>query len=224
MKRCLSLLTAALIALSMLAGCADSARQSISAPTQAPRVVGDYVRTADIRTITESTADDARYRIPEILLSGDDAERMNAEIAQLCRTQIGEGEVSSCSGIDYLAFLNNDILSVAVTLTYEGGGQDSYVCNLDVMTGEGLDNEGLCEKTGRLYDVVLMSLERLAKEDYEKRFSEEIIQEELYDKTFSNENLQRAELYLGEDGHLCAAFTAYIGAGSGRVLMNVVIE
>lgn len=196
--------------------------ESTASKTQATteKAVGkleDYVRTAKEATFVFDNGPTNTYRIPEILLSGEEAKAANDEIME----RFGD-DVQSGSGycpvisLDYEAYLNDKYLSVIVSGRFDGGNSYGLCYTFDVTTAKNLDSETLCSVTGRDYNASLNTLGANLTTEYDSRFGSLPGNDKERTKTLDVENLGAAKMYLGSSGKLMAMVDLYAAVGGGH--------
>ena len=256
MKKLLYTAVAACLALSMCAcagkgvsvsvakssGVTDSA-VSAQETTKAP-VAGDFVETKTERHLPGTfnfliTGEKGQAegsvpnRIPRLLLTSADAQRINEEIASAYDSlleQLEEAAATHPMGrIDYVAYLNGNILSLAIeSRSVDTPNSTFNVYNLDVTTGKELSYE----ETAALSDKglsnaqaeVIAAINELFDDMAQNGAPNKII-EQARSSSISEENLSKVKYYFNGEGKLTAAFryTGVAGAsdyGEIAVLSN----
>ena len=237
MKKLLYTAVAACLALSMCAcagkgvsvsvakssGTTDSA-VSVQETTKAP-VAGDFVETKTERHLPGTfnfliTGEKGQAegsvpnRIPRLLLTSADAQRINEEIASAYDSlleQLEEAAATHPMGrIDYVAYLNGNILSLAIeSRSVDTPNSTFNVYNLDVTTGKELSYE----ETAALSDKglsnaqaeVIAAINELFDDMAQNGAPNKII-EQARSSSISEENLSKVKYYFNGEGKLTAAF------------------
>ena len=253
MKKLLYTAVAACLALSMCAcagkgvsvsvakssGTTDSA---VSAQeTTKALVAGDFVETKTERHLPgtfnflitgekRQAEGSVPNRIPRLLLTSADAQRINEEIASAYDSLLEEAAATHprCR-IDYVAYLNGNILSLAIeSRSVDTPNSTFNVYNLDVTTGKELSYE----ETAALSDKglsnaqaeVIAAINELFDDMAQNGAPNKII-EQARSSSISEENLSKVKYYFNGEGKLTAAFryTGVAGAsdyGEIAVLSN----
>lgn len=181
------------------------------------------------------------WRIPEIMLSGDDIESINNEIWETLFTgavsqnhegiQQG-GTFVAYDVIDYTWAVNGNILSLVTTTNASTmSWTDYYVYNVDITTGRSLSRDTLLNTYGYSYDEynklaeqVLGSKfwsawdrnnENFQNDDFISWFNEAL------QKTISQENIDQSFPYINDKGELCIIAKVYSLAGADYYWNNL---
>lgn len=182
------------------------------------------------------------FRIPQILLEGEEIEQINAEIydtvypiVEMVEQDVQDyGFPYTAQAASYRWSVSGDVLSLIVwtEVSPEYGGLSEYlVYNVSVSGGELLSDEELLEATGWTEDAYrevltqeltdkFVSLNKSAVEQL--GMEHDFIRQQL-DPTLSDENLDSAMLYLDEDGQLCVIVRCYTMAGGGETMVDLCI-
>lgn len=165
------------------------------------------------------------FAIPRFDISGSAAETANQEIYDLLMPLIeeaqelmGGGYSLLVSDISYAAYLNGSIVSLVVSVDYDGAYTDCYIRNMDAESKAAADDEALFAYTGMgadgttITDVTAACVGEYYSERYKDLTNSSV--REQYDKTLSSDNLAEARYYLGEGGTLYAIVRIYAVAGA----------
>ena len=227
MKKIIAIMLSVILALGALSACSININltqptdepepaDAAGAETQAAPVgvgsLSDYVRTARevIREFSDGNTN--TLRLPELLLSGDDAAAANKELSET----FGDMTNSGMYALDYEACLSGSVLSLVTTAKYDGGNSDALCCNFDVITAERLDSEALCAALGYDHDAVVKALKANLADYYEEKYASIPGNDTEREKTLSDENLREAALYLSADGKPAAIVDIYAAVGGGH--------
>ena len=251
MKKIISIIFAAVILAAALCACGEAPAPTeptqaaeTAAPTQAPVMteapteapaeaitepaVGElssYVRTGRENTVSFDDGTTATLRLPEFLIESADANAANQELLNAYGDAVTDDTYGDGAYyLDYDAYLNENILSVAVTSKYNGGNSYGMVFNFDVLTGSKLDNTALCTAADRDYDEMESRLTTALTQSYDEKWGNLGGNESMREKTLSENNIEAAELYLNERGNMMALVTTYAAVGGGHFIMQVEIE
>lgn len=166
------------------------------------------------------------YRIPALTFDTPDAQKINNEIANEYNEAFSAAfEAASAkkspeySGIDYNAYVNDDIVSLVITEESSGHRLSYRVYNYNRSTGKQLDNEGLLAYLQRDADETYKELQSALEEDYLAKFKEEKFPDDYYyqlDLTISDEAVRRSQMFLNADAELYAVCVEYAGVGDGE--------
>lgn len=181
------------------------------------------------------------WRIPEIMLSGDDIESINNEIWETLFTgavsqnhegiQQG-GTFVAYDVIDYTWAVNGNILSLVTTTNASTmSWTDYYVYNVDITTGRELSRDTLLNTYGYSYD----EYNKLAEQVLGSKFwstwdrNNENFQDddfiswfnEALEKTISQENIDQSFPYINDKGELCIIAKVYSLAGADYYWNNL---
>ena len=171
--------------------------------------------------------DTARCRLPQLSLEIGAASTINQEIHEeldrvfeYYETIDPSAEYIPVNRVDYLCYLNSSVLSLIIeSRSTDTPNSHFYVYNIDVLTGERLDNESLIKRSnvsvneayGLLYNVI------------ESKFTDiqgDWINEEILEKTknssLTTSNIESSSFYFNEEGKLSAAYRYDWFAGAGN--------
>ena len=251
MKKILALLFVCAIAVTALSACsliprpapkptqpaqpataaATEAPAATAAPaTQAPTEVtvgtlDSYVKDAKKASFTFSEGNTKVYRIPEILLSGDDAAAANNEIMERFGDDVREyDEYSPVSELDYEAYLNDVYLSVIVKGRFDGGNSYGLCYTFNVTNGNELNSSTLCSATNRDYNTALDKLTENLTADYDEKFATLPGNDGERSKTLDSANVKAAKMYLDGSGKLMAMVDYYAAVGGGHWVYSIAAE
>ena len=181
------------------------------------------------------------WRIPEIMLSGDDVESINNEIWETLFTGavsqnhegIQQGDTFvAYDVIDYTWAVNENILSLVITTNASDmSWTDYYVYNVDVSTGSELSRDTLLNTYGysldeyyKLAEQVLGSRFWSAWDRDNENFQNNSFVSWFNDalqKTISQENIDQSFHYINSKGELCIIAKIYSLAGADYYWNNL---
>lgn len=198
------------------------------AATEAPTepVIGalsDYVRSAVEEKKSFADGNTNTMRLPEILLDSADAEAVNQSIMDDYLDYTGNGDNGGAYALDYEAFLTGKILSVVITVHFEGGNSAGSAYNFDVTTGSSLDNAALCEALGKDHDTVISDLGSALKAYYDDKYAEMPGNDSERDKTLADDNVKAATLFVGGGEALTGLCDIYAAVGGGHWVAEITI-
>ena len=166
------------------------------------------------------------YRIPALTFETADAQKINEEIANeyseafsAAFQAASEKRSPEYSGIDYSAYVNDDIVSLVITEESAGHKLSYKVYNYNKTTGKQLGNEGLLNYLQRGVDETYAELQKALEEDYLAKFKEEKFPDDYYyqlDLTTSDEAVRKSQMFLNADAELYAVCVEYAGVGDGE--------
>ena len=161
--------------------------------------------------------DNMPNRIPQLTLLGDDAQNANSEILSKYSQFLEDNEEAAAGGhplgrIDYVAFLNGKVLSLALE-SRSTDTPNSYfsVYNFDVTTGKALSkSEVLSVANASAQDIEGMVKDKINVifNDMASKATSNYVQvvEDARNSSLSEENLSKVEYYYNADSDLTAAF------------------
>lgn len=168
-------------------------------------------------------------RIPKLLPFSEDAVTAQAEIQNKLdsyitevRTDYAEGNSSSTEFVDYNAYLNDTIFSVAIQTQSVFDSRFYLVYNFDIETGKQLNTEELMNKL-QITDYT-EKFTQIAQDAFSKQWGEERdTSSHDYDlyvsqkaKNSSKENIDKAMPYVAEDGKVMVVLDIYSLAGAEK--------
>ena len=163
------------------------------------------------------------YRIPALKFDTPDAEKINSEITSRYTEAFSAAfEAASAkkspeySGIDYSAYVNDDIVSLVITEESSAHNLSYVVYNYNKTTGKQLDNEGLLNYLQRDPDEAYARLQKALEEDYTSKFKEEKFPDDYYyqlDLTVGDEAIRQSQMFLNGDAELYAVCVEHAGVG-----------
>ena len=192
-------------------------------PTAEELVVTDF----ETRLVGEDSVGntyDCTYRIPSITLQSEDAQEINRELNEWLTPYIEEQQKYHEEGIsmvvpsiDYEAWIYNETLTLIVTMQTDWSQTFYRVYNLDIYTGEDLDNEDLLHRTNltesAFFDALYAALNAMFDPAYAEMAGEEFFTAQR-ERTLSEENLEEAELFFDAKGNAFAHVLVYSLAGA----------
>ena len=176
----------------------------------------------------------ATNRLPQLKIDSSDAKAINKEIIEKFGEHFEryEGTVPehSVGRVDYVAFQNGDVLSLAVEMRSVDTPSSMYgIYNINVKTGKRVSKEALVSMS----DVSLEEAYDLIRDNIEEKFQnlnninmegqEEIIKSTKAD-SLADENVEAAEFYFNGDGKLVAIYRVYWIAGAGCYDEHTVLD
>lgn len=199
---------------------ATSAGETQAPATQAPAAVGklsDYVKTGQEAAVVMSGGDEKHLRIPEILLDSTDAAAANKAIDAQFGEYIDDPEAHNyVISLDYEAYLNDNILSVYVKGSFDGGNSYGQCYSFDVNTGKELNNEALCSAAGRDYNAAIGALSSNLTEYYDDKYSNLPANDDMRNQTLASDNIAASKMLLNGSGKLSAMVDIYAAVGGGH--------
>ncbi len=169
---------------------------------------------------------DILFSIPQINLSGEDVQEANEEIQSKCGSNLEQtldasekGYSAGIAGIYYEAYLNDGILTVLVHIDTQYDYNTYLLYSFDTATGEDLDNDDMavilgCDEAAldaRIRNCMVDCFETLYSDVREN--AADFYDEQLA-RTCSEDNIDDAEVYLGEDGEPYVLARIYSLAGA----------
>lgn len=165
------------------------------------------------------------YRVPKLTAQTEDAEAINAKIAHdfdglfsAAQKAVNNNKDPEPDSINYTASVSDDIVTLLITVEWQGHRLTYAAYNYNKTTGKQLDNAALLNYLQRDYDETFSGLKESLQQDYTAKFREENFADDYYyqlDKTISDEAVQRSQLYLNPDAELYAVCTEYASTGNG---------
>ncbi len=175
-------------------------------------------------------------RIPKInSIDGVDFEDVNAQIVSDSIDRISasdeemEKQVSLTTiGIDYQGYVGHDMISILVTHKSDFGGlKDFFVYNVDIHTGNLMDNDEVAEKWGLSAEELHEKIKNALENDHRQRYSANIETadyERLLAQTLDEENVGQSKVFVDENGQLEAVCVEYSLAGAERYSQTILLE
>ena len=130
--------------------------------------------------------------------------------------------------MDYKYYLNGNVLSIVISHKVSAGSFITYgIYNVDVRTGEMLDNQRLAQELGITdYEELRDRIKEAIRKDYGRRYAGKNLSE--YDETFattmSDSNIDNSKLFVGKDGKIMVHCIEYVQAGGGRSAQIIEID
>ena len=171
--------------------------------------------------------DTAQCRLPQLNLEIGAASEINQEIHEKLdgsfeyyETIDPSAEYIPVNRVDYLCCLNSSVLSLIIeSRSTDTPNSHFYVYNIDVVTGERLDNESLIklsnvsvnEAYGQLYNVIESKFT-----DIQGDWINEDILERTKNSSLTTSNIESSIFFFNEEGKLSAAFRYDWFAGAGN--------
>ena len=176
----------------------------------------------------DNNGEEYTYKIPQIDIESEDAEKMNEEIKEKYGVYYNEAikhieEGFSIVGeVDYKAYINGNILSV-VAYRRVNGDMFYSTYNININTGKKVENKELLEMKGLNEDKVekeiIAYMEEIVKSaEYEEMTESEIkeIQEYLLNRVYETKINENSQFYLSNENHLCVVANKYVMAGAEK--------
>lgn len=170
-------------------------------------------------------------RIPVINLENENIDKINKEILDLTEYKLKEAEklVSQDNyglvNVDYRWYQTDDLLSVVVALRYGTGKNEYHVFNVNVTTGEEIDNSEILdmakikqdEFSDKCVEAVTDYFDKLYDKD-DATFTEatgyEVARSNTIDE--SNFSTMKTQMYLNNSGEIMIVAKIYTLAGAGE--------
>lgn len=210
-------------------------------PTPVPTTVDDYVGLYSHTELSYSDANGGysyNYMVPQFLLDTEDAKAANADIQERCLPRIEamkeaaeQGYSLTLLGISYDAWLEDGLVTLILTVSYDAGCTYYTVYRLQAETGAPLSNEDMAARLG----VSMEQYYALAYEAMSAEFESlwggardaggAAFYDEQLENTLSDENVRAAQLYLDKNGMPCIQCKIYslAGASSYEYLLSLPI-
>lgn len=198
------------------------------------------------KTIIQDTYDEVfSYKIPKININSDEVDRINKEIndkiisqAKECVTSLEKNESVGLYKVNYLYYINNNILSIVINLDYDSDVVGYYVYNINTTTGAKVTNEEILKikkMTDTQFSEKLSSAAKIkfinkygSKDTYmdNLKYSEALEESELkrhesmyttqYNQTISISNckIDNNKIYLSDNQNLNVVAKIYSLAGA----------
>lgn len=202
---------------------ATESRQSAETAAASVGELSDYVGTMIENKVTFDDGNTSTLRLPKILLDSEDAKAVNSEINKKLAAET-DGK-SGVYKLDYTAALNDNLLSVCISVNYDGGSSGAEVYNFDVSTGKRVGNDAICKYKDVGYTDVIEAIENELEDYYtEHNYYRLPMNDDMKAKTFSARNLKEARLYLNEKGSIMCAADVYAAVGGGHFVINTELD
>lgn len=164
---------------------------------------------------------DCEYKMPLIKLDSSDAKTINSELEEVYKQCQNDIELyknqefhDGTQTVSYTAALNGSVLSLCVERKYPMSVRKYNVANIDVLTGEKLDNSAVLTAAGTTGEQVKSQTKAAIDSYYADKYGSNVGSKS-YSKTMSDDNIAAARYYLGDGNSLCAAFDVFFEAGVG---------
>ena len=198
-------------------------RQSAETAAASVGELSDYVATMIENEVTFDDGNTGTLRLPKILIDSEDAKAVNSEINKKLAAET-DGK-SGVYKLDYTAALNDNLLSVCISVNYDGGSTGAEVYNFDVSTGKRVGNDAICKYKDVGYTDVIEAIEDELEDYYtEHNYYRLPMNDDMKAKTFSARNLKEARLYLNEKGKIMCAADVYAAVGGGHFVINTELD
>ncbi len=180
--------------------------------------VSESVQKDGIWEVTDSISEEGTYKevyyayhIPQF--SDPNAEALNERIkADVMSTYEEEKKNMSedcdidCSTIIHFDFVNDNVLSVLLTMTYESGFINNYGYNYDYVANKEMSNADLIKVAGKSEAEVLDACKNFAKESFEAKIAdydtEEEIDADMYIRNNESNITMDMAMFLDDTGAL----------------------
>lgn len=226
----------------LLSACGSGEPQSSSEPPQEITTVPVTTETTETSQVSDCVAVGREetykytdrnkneitvvYRVPALRFDTDDAKAVNNEITSAYTDAFtsayqaaAAGEAPEYAGINYSAFVNDDIVTLFITEESAGHSLSYRVFNYNKRTGRRLDNDGLLEYLRLDPDEAYSQLQEALRADYTSKFKKENFPKDYDNKleqTVGDEAVRQSQLFLNADSELYAVCVEYAGVGSGE--------
>ena len=211
----------------------DSSTEKSEASSETPteqqkKTVNDYVYTEVEKSLPGTSKflitceeysgeENKPNRIPQVKLLSSAAQTVNAEIMNKYSKFLEDNEEAVAGGhpigrIDYAAYLNGNILSLAIeSRSTDTPNSHFSVYNFDVTTGETLSRSQLLSVANAAEQDILDMVKDEINAIYDDMASKATgnyvkIVEDARNSSLSEENLSKVEYYYNADGDVTAAF------------------
>ncbi len=184
------------------------------------------------------------YRIPQINIDSEDANKLNQEIQDEYLKEYNEmkeafnkyGNPGGCWKIEYAYHINGDVVSIVMASFWDGDSVQRTAYNIDAKTGKEVTNAELLNKKGITESEFPSKLSNILTEELKEMYtpSEEQLSyrgsspiefyNNQYKKTTSLENCSvDNDMYLNKNGQLCVIAKRYNIAGgeSTKIIVNI---
>lgn len=165
------------------------------------------------------------YHVPQINIASEEADRINAEIMEICKDDIAVCRDSSDQSdnyeiyeVDYEWMVNGDILSVLLWRRSMYEYVYYYTFNVSLSTGEPVSRETVLEACGYTEEEYRAQVKLAMGSEFWNFMGPDAVYEcnKFLQSTISEENIDAAQPYINEDGDLCIACIVYVPAGGGK--------
>ena len=198
-----------------------------AADTQAPKTaeVSDYVKNAKENVVVLPGGGEKRLRLPELLIDSSDARAANQEIMMKFGEYFDDPEAHNyVISMDYDAYLYQNILSVFIKSSVDGGNSSGLCYCFDVDSGSALSGRELCTAIGMDYDTALGTLKTNLTSYYDDKYSQLPNNDEMRSQTISDTNVKASKMFLNGSHQLTAMVEIYAAVGGGRWVDTIAAE
>lgn len=164
-----------------------------------------------------------KSRMPQLKLESSDAQAINQDIHdKYDESFTWYADASERSNkTDYVCYLNGEILSLVIeTRTIDSPTSWFDVYNINVNTGERLDNQSLVKLSGislnEAYGMVYTKIEDVF-DNVQSEWVDPSILEDVKSKSLTTRNIDSSNFFYDKDGTLYATYMYYWYAGGGIV-------
>lgn len=191
--------------------------------------INEYVKDAIckryIYTAYNNSKVDVTYKIPKILLNGNDVDEANDEIVKKYEDAFKSAE--DCvnykawelqnTELNYEYYVYGNILSVLIYHKYPYNNYTEYsVYNFDVLTGKRLNNKEMVNQLSLDYSAIKKSIVSAINNSFSVvgGFGTDDYVNERYLKSISEENIEASCIYIGSNNQLMVMYRIYLPAGA----------
>ena len=220
--------------------------------TKGNKTLNDYIKVAtydtsvsqnSYQTVWGDTYYVENYKAPYIHIDSTDAENANRKIKSLFEEAMRvfeEGIQDSVSYIDtfkYQSYLNGDILSLVLEVSYGGTGvpvKNYYTYNFDIQTGKKVNYETVYKSVGYKEDNIFTNATNAIERAFDRWYQENITEDdEVYHNQLKEETLRSYEAdvasqslgyYLDSSKKLNIIFQLWVPVDSGILYTKTIVE
>lgn len=215
-------------------------------PPETPAAVGgkldaaaDWVVVTLDETLTGADEDGNStciiFRVPAFNVAGDDAARLNMEIASVCEERyseitgaLAEGCSPACECVDFVAFENENILSILLAVSMPDDCVFYSTWNLNKDTGLEITGPELLDcfdyTENAFAELAIQAAGAAFIDIYGDPDHDEFCREQ-YEKTISPDGFNAyMPLFLNDDGNLCLIAPVFSLAGADYYETIIVLE
>lgn len=184
----------------------------------------DYISMYKEKVSGVANENNSSYAIPLLNINSTYADTVNNEIKKALLPEVKEFELTEKStaitlpNLEYDFWLNDNILTLIITKPDYIILSDKYLMyNIDVNSGEEIDNKKIAEKASINADKIDGMIKAAFEKEYNGKYKggpAEITS--AYDETVNAENISKSKLYLDKDGNASVFGIVYSGVtGTG---------
>lgn len=204
---------------SEIVGATKAAEAATVSDTQTPKTaeVSDYVKNAKENVVVLPGGGEKRFRLPELLIDSSDARAANNEIMTKFGSYFDDPEARNyVISMDYDVYLYNNILSVYIKSSVDGGNSSGLCYCFDVDSGSELSGRELCSAIDLDYDMALGTLKTNLTSYYDDKYGQLQGNDEMRSQTLSDSNVKASRMFLNGSHQLTAMVELYAAVGGGR--------